>query len=410
MKIYEDYKLVNVYIRNYDLRIKVYLRNIKTNEIIRMSYPKYLMECHLNRYLNEDETVDHIDKNPLNNIISNLQVLKRKEHNILDAKRVKECFFICPICNKKFSLSKGKLNSVLFKLKQIPNYTGPYCSKKCMYISQTFKNKEKSKYFNNIKKEYYTLKEEKYEIKPRIYTPKNYHLEYLDTENKKYFLSLCKEYFGEDDILVNNFEDKFSANIIIKSIKLAIIWDNYIFFPETKRFDIINDYCFHLKNISEAGFYFYIPIEKEIFDFLYCNTKFREIIKKYKLSKEKFNNIIEIYNKNYNKDRNINWTLNKKEKIFYWINKIKEITKDNENYNFKTPLMAHKYYMKIKFYYSDQTQERINKILNSDIDFSKFGWVKKVSELTGITHQKVNQFMIRNMFDFYKEKCFKRKC
>ena len=39
----------------------------KTTKTI--SYPKYLMEIHLNRYLLENETVDHIDGNPLNNTI-----------------------------------------------------------------------------------------------------------------------------------------------------------------------------------------------------------------------------------------------------------------------------------------------------------------------------------------------------
>ena len=29
-----------------------------------ISYPKYIMECYLKRYLNEEETVDHIDGNP----------------------------------------------------------------------------------------------------------------------------------------------------------------------------------------------------------------------------------------------------------------------------------------------------------------------------------------------------------
>ena len=408
MKVYENYILKNIYVKK--CRMYVYLKNIKTNEIMCISYPKYLMECHLNRYLDEDETVDHIDRNPLNNDISNLQVLNRKEHGVLDAKRAKDHTFICPICNKEFSLSKSKLNSVIYKLNNFPNYTGPYCSKKCMSISYSLKNKKKSKYFSSIKREYFTLKEEKYEIKPRNYISKDYHLEYSNTENKKYFLKLCKEYFGEDDILVNNFEDKFSANIIIKSIKLAIIWDNYIFFPELERFDVINDYGYHLKNIIDNGFDFYVPIEKKDFDFLYCNTKLREIVRKYKLSKEKFNNIVRKYNKNYyNKANNMNEILTTKERICYWINKIKEITKDNKNYNFKTPKNAYKYYTKLKHYYSDQTQERINKILNSDIDFSKFGWIKKVSELTGIIQQKVNQFMLRNMPDFYEEKCYKKQ-
>ena len=50
-----------------------------------------------------------------------------------------------------------------------------------------------------------------------------------------------------------------------------------------------------------------------------------------------------------------------------------------------------------------------NDILNSDIDFSKSGWVSKASKIIGITPQAVSKWMKRNMPDFYEEKCFKRK-
>ena len=51
---------------------------------------------------------------------------------------------------------------------------------------------------------------------------------------------------------------------------------------------------------------------------------------------------------------------------------------------------------------------RIDKIITSDINFSKFGWVKKVSELIEIPSQKVNEWMKKYMFDFYNDKCFKK--
>lgn len=55
-----------------------------------------------------------------------------------------------------------------------------------------------------------------------------------------------------------------------------------------------------------------------------------------------------------------------------------------------------------------------NKILielvkNSNIEFDKFGWVKKVSDLIGIKEQKVNHWMKKFMCDFYIQKCFKRR-
>jgi hypothetical protein len=46
---------------------------------------------------------------------------------------------------------------------------------------------------------------------------------------------------------------------------------------------------------------------------------------------------------------------------------------------------------------------------NSDIDFSKFGWVSEVSKIIGITPPKVNLWMKRHMKDFYEDRCFKRK-
>lgn len=50
----------------------------------------------------------------------------------------------------------------------------------------------------------------------------------------------------------------------------------------------------------------------------------------------------------------------------------------------------------------------MEKIKNSDIDFSKRGWVKKASDLTNIKQQKIGKWMKRYMKNFYEEKCFKR--
>ncbi len=50
----------------------------------------------------------------------------------------------------------------------------------------------------------------------------------------------------------------------------------------------------------------------------------------------------------------------------------------------------------------------IKTIVNSDIDFSKFGWVTRVAELLGIKPQKVNMWMKRYLPDIYESKCFKR--
>jgi len=52
-------------------------------------------------------------------------------------------------------------------------------------------------------------------------------------------------------------------------------------------------------------------------------------------------------------------------------------------------------------------QERKNIILNSGIDFSKFGWIIKLAHLVNKTPQYTRNWIIANMKDFYDEKCFK---
>jgi very-short-patch-repair endonuclease len=49
-----------------------------------------------------------------------------------------------------------------------------------------------------------------------------------------------------------------------------------------------------------------------------------------------------------------------------------------------------------------------HKIFEANIDFSKFGWVVKVSKVLNIRTQKVNSWMKRYHSDFYENKCFKK--
>lgn len=51
----------------------------------------------------------------------------------------------------------------------------------------------------------------------------------------------------------------------------------------------------------------------------------------------------------------------------------------------------------------------ISQILNSNINFSKQGWVKEVSILINKQPQKVNMWMKKYMLNFYNDNCFKRK-
>lgn len=52
--------------------------------------------------------------------------------------------------------------------------------------------------------------------------------------------------------------------------------------------------------------------------------------------------------------------------------------------------------------------ERINIILSSDVDFTKFGWVGEIAKILNISHSKVTPWMIRHMSDFYHTSCYRR--
>lgn len=64
---------------------------------------------------------------------------------------------------------------------------------------------------------------------------------------------------------------------------------------------------------------------------------------------------------------------------------------------------------KLKLFKQKLIEERKIRILNSNIDFSKFGWVTKVAKLENTTIRVIQRFMRKYLTDFYYSKCFIRK-
>jgi len=62
-----------------------------------------------------------------------------------------------------------------------------------------------------------------------------------------------------------------------------------------------------------------------------------------------------------------------------------------------------------KYSWEKNNLKYVNDVINSDIDFSKFGWVNKVALIINQKPPKVNMWMKRIMPDFYEKNCFKKR-
>jgi very-short-patch-repair endonuclease len=107
-----------------------------------------------------------------------------------------------------------------------------------------------------------------------------------------------------------------------------------------------------------------------------------------------YNNFYNIY-ESYNKEIDFDF--------------LKEYFKNKKNKNKEIKANLKKQTLKNKIEKESIIKIKKDNILNSNIDFSKFGWVNKASEILEIRSQKVNQWMKINMPEFYETKCFKRK-
>ena len=128
MTVYQEYNVYGPYVRK-DGRMHVILIHHNSSGQITarktISYPKYIVEKYLNRYLTDDETVDHIDGNFSNNDLSNLRVVPRKEHCKSHSKSRKTIIKQCMICGTEFTTTD--INRLTCGSKQ--------CAGKCAHIN-----------------------------------------------------------------------------------------------------------------------------------------------------------------------------------------------------------------------------------------------------------------------------------
>lgn len=92
-----------------------------------ISYPKFLVEVVLERELHrDDETVDHIDRDVLNNRWDNLRVVDRQTHASEDHVRVQHVPATCVWCGSKTLKRPNQI-----KAQQATAKAGPFCTQRC---------------------------------------------------------------------------------------------------------------------------------------------------------------------------------------------------------------------------------------------------------------------------------------
>lgn len=134
-KPYDDYWLYIVHHRKENRRMANLVS--KTDNSIRttISYARYLMSVHLNRVLEKDEHVDHIDNDKMNDVITNLQILSPQENKLKQE-------IHNSIVNPKFVTLKCSSCAIIFEY-PARNYRFHskhgqqkfHCSRQCSYES-----------------------------------------------------------------------------------------------------------------------------------------------------------------------------------------------------------------------------------------------------------------------------------
>jgi hypothetical protein len=154
LELYPNYTSVLGPYKRKDGRKHVVLNNSNASKGTRgktktISYPKALIEAKIGKRLEENQTIDHHDRNFLNDDENNLKIKDRSTHSSEDALRVQVDLVNCPICNKSFEPNQNQRNKKL-------TVAGPFCSKQCSGKYGTLVQNEKVKLERiKINKRYY---------------------------------------------------------------------------------------------------------------------------------------------------------------------------------------------------------------------------------------------------------------
>lgn len=92
------------------------------------AYARHLMEQHLGRELGPDETVDHIDEDPSNDCLSNLQILTREDNTRKSSFKggISMTTFLCAWCG-----GEGEQATADHDKNRESGHAGPFCGRSC---------------------------------------------------------------------------------------------------------------------------------------------------------------------------------------------------------------------------------------------------------------------------------------
>ena len=111
---YDDYRVYVEYHSKENRRYAILRPYDHNKRITSISYARYLMSVKEKRILAHDEEVDHIDNNPMNDDINNLQILSPENNRLKYSSLVHKAMvrLKCPACGKEFIKEKRQVHAL----------------------------------------------------------------------------------------------------------------------------------------------------------------------------------------------------------------------------------------------------------------------------------------------------------